>query len=292
MLQAGWQDQPPYDRASSPAFYDPLALATQALADNDGPQKKKSGPNCSDRKAGAVLGGIDLVAYHDLAAASNADPTSVAHNASTAVDPSKSSSIANSWSMSKSKSSRKSKSKSKSKPTSKSKSKSKSISEPTARRMTTTTAAAAVEPALSQMMAVPGNAAYSASINGSLFYFSSAENLARFRAGPPARFLPAWGGLDSWGIAEEYWWHPGNLGPPADPDVWALINGSLHLFASCTHYNRFLFGKNLALFPSSGDPNFHPLSTTHCRLLLFVDDFLAHIYPLTISSSRPKRMLA
>lgn len=46
----------------------------------------------------------------------------------------------------------------------------------------------------------------------------------------PTRYLPAWGGFCSYGIAHESVWNEANLGPASNPDYWLMVDGVLHLF--------------------------------------------------------------
>lgn len=63
------------------------------------------------------------------------------------------------------------------------------------------------------------------------FYFSSAENKAKFEENPEY-YAPRWGGFCSLGIAwEQDTWSVLGLGPPSDPLSWRIMSdGYLHFF--------------------------------------------------------------
>lgn len=44
------------------------------------------------------------------------------------------------------------------------------------------------------------------------------------------RYIPAWGGFCSYGVAREIIWNVENLGPASNPDYWTIYNGVLYLF--------------------------------------------------------------
>ncbi|CAM9400890.1 unnamed protein product, partial [Laminaria digitata] len=47
----------------------------------------------------------------------------------------------------------------------------------------------------------------------------------------PDKYLPAWGGFCSYGIAKERIWKTSNLGPFADPSKWKILSDDrLHVF--------------------------------------------------------------
>lgn len=52
----------------------------------------------------------------------------------------------------------------------------------------------------------------------------------------PVRYVPAWGGFCSYGIAHEVEWNENVLGPNADPDYWWIKDGVLYLFKRCVEY--------------------------------------------------------
>ena len=61
--------------------------------------------------------------------------------------------------------------------------------------------------------------------NGATWYFSSAENLAKFAANPEA-YAPQYGGYCSWAVSQGYT-------ASTDRDAWAIVDGKLYL-----NYNR------------------------------------------------------
>ena len=71
------------------------------------------------------------------------------------------------------------------------------------------------------------------------FHFSTEENKELFLANPK-KYLPAFGGFCSWGIAEESWWTATTLGPSANPNMWKMINGRLYFFMFRDPKMRFL----------------------------------------------------
>ncbi|CAN0022069.1 unnamed protein product, partial [Laminaria digitata] len=47
----------------------------------------------------------------------------------------------------------------------------------------------------------------------------------------PERYLPAWGGFCSYGVANETVWTGTTLGPFGDPSKWAIFaDNRLHIF--------------------------------------------------------------
>lgn len=47
----------------------------------------------------------------------------------------------------------------------------------------------------------------------------------------PTKYIPAWGGFCSYGIADEGVWTVDTLGPFGDPSVWTIsLDGKLHVF--------------------------------------------------------------
>lgn len=66
-----------------------------------------------------------------------------------------------------------------------------------------------------------GNARFSATYEGALYYFASAENQRRFKANPAA-YAPQYGGFCAMGIALE-------KKLDGDPKVWKIVDGKLYL---------------------------------------------------------------
>ncbi|CAN0031532.1 unnamed protein product [Ectocarpus sp. 12 AP-2014] len=80
------------------------------------------------------------------------------------------------------------------------------------------------------------------------FYFSSIENLRTFES-DPVKYIPAWGGFCSYGVAAEKFWRSDILGPFGDPSKWLILpgDGKLHVFRSERPMAKFLLapGENL-----------------------------------------------
>ena len=73
--------------------------------------------------------------------------------------------------------------------------------------------------------ALMGSEAYVANFGGMPWYFSSAENLAKFEADPLA-YIPQFGGHCAYGTAQGYLVY-------GDPEAWSIIDGALYL-----NYNK------------------------------------------------------
>ena len=89
--------------------------------------------------------------------------------------------------------------------------------------------------------AVMGLPSFERPWGGYTFWFKNEANAETFAA-DAARFFPAWGGFDAWGVAAVYSWHPHAMGPQGDPHTWAVVEDRLYLFKSCSEFNIFLFG--------------------------------------------------
>ncbi|CAN0431229.1 unnamed protein product [Pylaiella littoralis] len=63
------------------------------------------------------------------------------------------------------------------------------------------------------------------------FFFSSIENLRAFERNP-VKYIPAYGGFCSYGVAAESVWNVDNLGPFSDPSEWKIYGGKLYIFRS------------------------------------------------------------
>lgn len=72
-----------------------------------------------------------------------------------------------------------------------------------------------------QPPAVPGSAKFTAEYNGATFAFSSAANLARFKA-DPARYAPQYDGHCAYGVAKG-----GKVA--ANPNLWRIVDDKLYL---------------------------------------------------------------
>lgn len=93
-------------------------------------------------------------------------------------------------------------------------------------------------------VAVRGLPEFAYNFNGYQFWFSTAENRARFIE-DPWRYVPAWGGFCSWGVALEkppQWpWQVDYLGPPASPwNGWLIVNGTLMFNIWASYSDRFM----------------------------------------------------
>ena len=68
---------------------------------------------------------------------------------------------------------------------------------------------------------VEGKRAHAIEYKGATWLFSSAENLAAFRA-DPERYAPQFGGYCAWAVSQGYT-------ASADPDNWAIVDDRLYL---------------------------------------------------------------
>ncbi len=82
-----------------------------------------------------------------------------------------------------------------------------------------------------QAQAVRGSPRHRSDHEGVSYFFASAENLARFQAAP-ARYQPAYHGYDATRIVYA-------IPEPADPQVWALIDGRVFLFTDAASKAAF-----------------------------------------------------
>lgn len=128
---------------------------------------------------------------------------------------------------------------------------------------------------------VPGSPDYSSTLNGYTFYFSSAENQAKFEADPWA-FAPSYGAFCSWGMSEErmpdYNWEPSNLGPNADLNLWLVRNGRLFFFYKSEAMEKFLVDPDQFMLDGDerwaewfGDKETSPFNTA-CYVQMDEDD--------------------
>jgi YHS domain-containing protein len=67
----------------------------------------------------------------------------------------------------------------------------------------------------------PGTAEFSTDWNGATWRFSSAANLAKFKANPTA-YAPQYGGYCAWAVAN-------NNTASGDPKFWRIVGGKLYL---------------------------------------------------------------
>jgi YHS domain-containing protein len=68
---------------------------------------------------------------------------------------------------------------------------------------------------------VRGTAQFTTTYGGAEYRFSSAANLAAFRANP-AHYAPAYGGYCAWAVSQGYT-------APGNPNFWRIVNGRLYL---------------------------------------------------------------
>jgi len=66
-----------------------------------------------------------------------------------------------------------------------------------------------------------GDPQFTTTYKGAEYRFASAQNLARFKAGPEA-FLPQYGGYCAWAVAHNYT-------AKGDPLAWKVVGGRLYL---------------------------------------------------------------
>ena len=69
--------------------------------------------------------------------------------------------------------------------------------------------------------AVKGTSKFKTKYKGATWRFSSADNLAAFKASP-ARFAPAFGGYCAWAVSQGYT-------AKGDPRHWSIVGGKLYL---------------------------------------------------------------
>lgn len=92
---------------------------------------------------------------------------------------------------------------------------------------------------------VKGSAAHKVTYKGAEWRFSSAANLAKFKASP-ARFAPQYGGYCAWAVSQGYT-------ASGDPTVWKIVGGKLYV-----NYNQEIgakWSKNIPAFIASGNKN-------------------------------------
>ena len=72
-----------------------------------------------------------------------------------------------------------------------------------------------------EQTAVPGNSQYAFIWNGAKWYFSSADNMEKFKAAPET-YAPQFGGFCSFAVSKGYT-------ADADPQAWKVVDGKLYL---------------------------------------------------------------
>ena len=68
---------------------------------------------------------------------------------------------------------------------------------------------------------VQGNANYTATYQGAVYHFASAENQMLFK-GNPEKYAPQYGGYCAFGVTQEKKYD-------IDPEAWAIVDGKLYL---------------------------------------------------------------
>lgn len=90
-----------------------------------------------------------------------------------------------------------------------------------------------------------GDARFAMTLKGAEYRFSSADNLARFRANPNA-YLPQYGGYCAWAVA-------GGYTAKSDPLAWKIVNGKLYLNYDQNVQKRW--AKDIPGYIAKGDKN-------------------------------------
>lgn len=92
---------------------------------------------------------------------------------------------------------------------------------------------------------VQGKAEFSTEYKGATWRFSSAENLAAFKANPTA-YAPQYGGYCAWAVSQNYT-------ASGDPNYWKIVGGKLYL-----NYDKSvqeMWEKDIPGFISKADKN-------------------------------------
>lgn len=92
---------------------------------------------------------------------------------------------------------------------------------------------------------VKGAAAHQTTYHGATFQFSSADNLAKFKA-DPAKYAPQYGGYCAWAAAQ-------GKTAPGDPRYYRVVNGKLYLNYDGNIQKRW--EKDIPGFISKADAN-------------------------------------
>src|SRR5687768_1234466 len=72
-----------------------------------------------------------------------------------------------------------------------------------------------------QGQAARGSPAHQLNYKGAIWRFTTAENLAKFKA-DPAAYAPQFGGYCAWAVSQGYV-------APGDPEQWKIVDGKLYL---------------------------------------------------------------
>ena len=84
----------------------------------------------------------------------------------------------------------------------------------------------------SESKPVKGNSRYMMSYKGAKWYFSSQENLDKFKA-DPVKYAPQYGGYCAWAVAQ-------NDTQKGDPNHWSIHDGKLYLNYDAEIKDRWL----------------------------------------------------
>ena len=104
-----------------------------------------------------------------------------------------------------------------------------------------------------------GSADFSAEYQGATWHFASAENREMFTA-DPAKYAPAYGGWCSAGASK-------GKKVPTLPDLWAIVDGQLHLNSSPAAHND-LFLADTETVIRKGETNWKTIFATSREVLL------------------------
>jgi YHS domain-containing protein len=92
---------------------------------------------------------------------------------------------------------------------------------------------------------VRGSDAFQTDWNGATWKFSSAANLAKFKANPKA-YAPQFGGYCAWAVAQNYT-------AKGDPQNWKIVGGKLYLNYNADVQSKWV--KDIPGFIRKGDGN-------------------------------------
>lgn len=94
--------------------------------------------------------------------------------------------------------------------------------------------------------AIKGNNKFKLEYMGADWYFTSQNNMDKFKA-DPTKYAPQYGGYCAWAIAEKNDFAPGN------PEQWTIVDGKLYLNYNRDIQNKWL--KDVPGFIAQGDKN-------------------------------------
>ena len=92
---------------------------------------------------------------------------------------------------------------------------------------------------------VKGSGKFTTKYNGATWRFSSADNLAAFKASP-AKYAPAFGGYCAWAVSQGYT-------AKGDPRHWKIVGGKLYLNYNASVQSKWL--KNASAHIKKGRAN-------------------------------------